>query len=223
MKGRCNMKAVSREQAVAIIGVLMSNVDWDKLDGDKLQREVIAVPKEAGKRFTQFLKDGVKVVVNVIASFTLKLVDKFNYTDFLGEGWSVVECDKREDSLTEVDWNKVDFETCLEDDELRITGEEKLKCLKAMGKIRHGGRSFLTLWKDYQEKREASVLEQLYKIKGITYIDFFGLVLQMPNGRRRCVLYLCRDANGAWHWYCGWLDRDRDSGSFSALSQVSSK
>ena len=215
------MKAVSREQAVAIISALMSNVDWDELDGEELQREVVAVPKEAGKRFTQFLKNGAKTVVNVITPFTLKLVDKFNHAEFLGNNWSVVECDEREDSLTEVDWNEVEFETCLKDGESRIIGEEKLKCLKAMDKIRHGGRSFLTLWKDYQEKKEASVLEQLYKIKGITYIDFFGLVLQAPDGDRG-VLCLCRDDGGAWSWYCSWLGSGWGSGSFSAVSQVSS-
>jgi hypothetical protein len=220
-KGWCEMKAVSREQAVAVMAVLMSNIDWDELDGELLQKEVVTKPKEAGKRCTQFLKNGAMAVICSAGSFVLKLVDAFNHTEFLGRDWKVTERDEREDSLTEVDWSKVDYETCLKDGEPLIAGEEKLKRLKAGFKIRHGGRAFLSLWKDYQEKGETSVLEKLYKAKGITYVDFFGLVLQTPGGYRR-VLYLYRYAGGGWYWFCGWLDRDWDAGNFSAVSQVSS-
>lgn len=213
-------KPITIGQSHNLMSVLANNVCWDELDAKKVQ-EVIDKPQEAGRQFTQFLKNGAEAVICLLASFVTKLVDKFSHTEFLGEDWKIAERDEREDGLTEVDWFKVDFETCLKPNESHITGEEKLKRLKAGGKVRLGGRAFLTLWQDYQEKKEASVLEQLYKTKGILYVDFFGLILQTPSGGRR-VLYLCRGGDGAWFWHFDWLGRGWLARSFSAVSQVSS-
>lgn len=229
------MKAVSREQAVAVMATLMANVDWNELDGKLLQDEVFADPKDAGKRFTQFLKNGAKAVVTVVASFVLKLASSFDSTEFIGKGWSVwkgpadgnglegdEDRDVREDDLAEIDWSHVEFETCLKEGESCITGEEKFCRLKKSGKICYGGRAFLSLWKDYQEKGESSVLENLYRTKGITYVDFFGLILRTSDGYRR-VLYLFRRDGGRWGWGYYWLDRGWSCRNFSAVSaQVSS-
>lgn len=205
-------------QSHNLVSVLANNVCWDELDAEAIQ-QIIDKPQEAGRQFTQFLKNGGKAVICLVASFVLKLVDAFSHTDFLGNDWSVVERDEREDGFKEMDWSKVDYETCLKEGETVITGEEKLKRLKAGGKIRLGGRAFLTLWNDYQEKKEASVLEQLYKTKGMTYVDFFGLLLQTPVGRRG-VLCLCRVNGGIWNWHYRWFGHDWAARDFSAVSQV---
>lgn len=212
-------KPITIGQSHNLISVLANNVCWDELDA-KIVQQIIDNPQEAGRQFTQFCKNSAKVFIYLVTSLVLKLVDKFSHTEFLGDDWKIVERDEREDSLTEIDWSKVDFATCLKDDEPRITGEEKLKRLKATDKIRLGGRAFLTLWEDYQEKKEVSVLKQLYNTKGIAYVDFFGLVLQAPHGSRR-VLCLYRVGDGSWHWSYGWLAGAWVARCFSAVSQVS--
>mgnify|MGYP001565318935 FL=1 len=92
--------------------------------------------------------------------------------------------DQREDALIEVDFNKVLFEIYLKEGETVIEGEEKPLRLIESGKIRLGGRTFLELWLDYQVNKENSILEGLYWTQKITYLDFFGLILRNPHGRR---------------------------------------
>lgn len=193
------------------------NVPEDVMDG------WVQNPKALQKVLTDALcppiiQNGARAVI--VASNVLKLVDTFNHAEFLGKDWEVVDCDEREDSLTEVNWSKVNYENCLKEGESSITGEEKLKRLKIKGKLRFGGRAFFSLWKDYQEKGEASVLEQLYKTKRITYVDFFGLVFQAPGGYRG-VLYLYRSGDGRWDWYYCWLAYVWYYRDLSAVSRVS--
>ncbi|MCX6736170.1 MAG: hypothetical protein NTZ13_03750 [Candidatus Parcubacteria bacterium] len=53
--------ATSRGQALQINARVGTQVDWDELNGDELQSEVIDLPpKEFGRRFTNFLKNGAK-------------------------------------------------------------------------------------------------------------------------------------------------------------------
>lgn len=152
----------------------------------------------------------------------------FNITEFIGEGWKVwrgpasgnglegeADVDLRGEELKEIEWLKVLFETCLNTGEGSIKGEEKLCLLKQIPNIRLGGNVFLSLWKDYQENGKDSVLERLYRIEQIRYVDFMGLILRSPNGSRY-VLYLCRRADGTWFWDCRWLGRDWSVQPFSA-------
>ncbi|MCX6713049.1 MAG: hypothetical protein NTY66_02475, partial [Candidatus Vogelbacteria bacterium] len=71
------------------------------------------------------------------------------------------------------------------------------------------------LWLDYQANKENSVLGWLYRTRKITYLDFFGLVLRDPDGRR-CVLCLYRHGDGSWLWNYYWLDGDWESERCSA-------
>ncbi|TSC91570.1 MAG: hypothetical protein CEN90_368 [Parcubacteria group bacterium Licking1014_17] len=59
-KGETTMsKAVSRGQALEISARVATQINWDELDGDKLQVEVINLSSaEFGSRFTAFLKNG---------------------------------------------------------------------------------------------------------------------------------------------------------------------
>lgn len=108
--------------------------------------------------------------------------------------------DPRTLTLTTVDFAQARFETCLKDSKNSIKGEDKLLLLKQQTNlIRHGGQQFLALWQDYQKNGEKSVLEWLRRTKGITYLDFPGLILRNPNGYR-CVLYL--------YWYSARWDWD---------------
>ncbi len=205
-------------QAYEVLALLANRIEkWRPgLDKDCLQEEVIKDPERVAAQFAQFLKNGARAVIVFVVSFVLKLVSTFNPAEFINKDWLVwkgpangdgksgdEDRDVREDALSEIDWSKVDFDDCLEEGESSITGEEKLCRMKESGKILLGGRAFLTLWQDYQKNGEASVLEQLRKTQGITYVDFFGLVLRDPDGNR-CVLYLFFDGE-QWRWNYYWL------------------
>lgn len=153
----------------------------------------------------------------VIGNLVIKS-SPFDPVAFVGRGWRTVaeEHDARSAALTEVDFSKVDFVTCLKEGESSITGEQKLERLKASGHLRFGATVFMGLWNDYLANGENCVLERLYQEKGITYLDFFGDVLLNPGGDR-FVLYVYRSDAGEWVWRCYWLDCDWDAFHVSAV------
>lgn len=123
----------------------------------------------------------------------------FNLVEFLGKGCKIDEEDERAKVLAEVDISKLIFETCLQEGGSQITGEEKLRRLKADGRIRLGAEWFLALWQNYQDKGANSLLENLYRTKGIRCLVFFGTILCGPGGRRY-VLCLYRRGCDDWDW-----------------------
>jgi len=141
----------------------------------------------------------------------------FDPVRFIGEGWGIIpeERDLRSAELSEVDFFTAIFETCLKEKETSIKGEEKLTRLKVGKSVRFGVTVFMGLWFDYEQCKEDSILERLYKEKGITYLDFFGDVLLGPRGFRS-VLCLCRSAGGVWGWSYRWLDYDWNANNHSA-------
>ena len=224
-------KAVSRGQALEVSGRVATQIDWDHLDGQKLQDEVISLsPEEFGRRCTAFLKAGARF------SFGgLKVAcAPFDPAKFINKDWAFwkgpkdgdglkgeEERDKASLALTEVDFEKVDLLICLEQGESSITGEEKLIRLR-LGRPIYGATQFMGLWQDYQQNNAQSVLEKLYQQKGVTYVDFFGDILRFPNGHRS-VLCLYRFGVGSWNWYYCWLVNDWSDHYFTAVArQVSS-
>ncbi len=199
---RIKMKAITRGQALEISARVATQVNWDALDGDKAQKEIINLtPKEFGERFTAFLKNGGRVVVGEPKVITIDRTSAFDPVAFIGEGWSIVEQDERSLALTEVDLTKVSFETMLKDGEKTVVGEEKLKRLIASGDIRLDAKVFQTLWENQH------LIPEAWKQPtngNTTYVFFDGTVLRRSSGSRY-VLYLCwRD--GEWDWRCRWLD-----------------
>ena len=145
----------------------------------------------------------------------------FDPVKFIGTGWKLIpeEHDARNDDLTEIDFSKVDLLHCLNSNESIITGEEKLRRVKALNRIRYGANAFMGTWLDYEARKENSILEMLYLTKGSTYVDFPGDVLLGPD-RRRGVLYLYRHNNdGEWNCAPDWLGDGWCDTSLSAVSQ----
>lgn len=209
--------------SMELMAKLMTKTAWGELVN--ILPELIKDIDRVAKEFIKFLKNGGRVIIELKH---LALGTTIDPAEFIGGGFTVwkgpkegeglqgdEDRDEREDDLTEVDFTQVDFATCLNSGERSIKGEEKLERMKASGKLRLGGRTFLALWQNYQATKEESVLEWLYRIFGIVWIDFFGLVLRDPNGRRY-VLCLCRSDNGHWSWDCRSLDLDRYTISWSA-------
>ncbi len=124
--------------------------------------------------------------------------------------------------LKEVNPDRILFEHFLTDaDGNSIRGEIKLDRAKESKKILLGGRTCLSFWRDCQTNGENSVLEWLRRNKGITWMDFPGVVLRSSVGDR-CLLGLCFHGR-VWCWAYVWLDDDWDRVSPSAvLEQVSS-
>lgn len=164
----------------------------------------------AGRTFWSRLAHNEMLFQKVLKSVTQMVVAArpFDPVSFIGNGWSLIaeERDERSAALPEIDFSQVVFETSLEKGESSIRGEEKLKRLKAGGKIRCGYTVFMGLWEEYKARKEDSVLERLHKEQDITYMDFFGDVLLVPivpSGHRNV---LCLDRyGGAWRWGCRWL------------------
>ncbi|MEK9185760.1 MAG: hypothetical protein AAB863_03210 [Patescibacteria group bacterium] len=181
-------------------------------------------PEEIHSLVTAKSRPAMDKIVEEISNFlcsigSILLINRtalFNPAKFLGEGWSIwrgpadgdglsgdEEQDERSLALTEVDFSKVRFETCLKDDEHGITGEEKLRRLKEAGHIRLDAKVFQTLWEN-KDKIPESWKEKIND--NIRYIFFDGTILRSPSGSRD-VLCFCWD-DGEWHWYCRWFSRD---------------
>ncbi len=222
-------KSVGTAQSHAIIQALATNVDWSILDGEKLQDEVIKKPKEAGQRFTEFLKNGCQFIY-IGEMRKLQLDESFDLTTFpgLGMGWNYWRgpldgdgkvgnewIDSRAAVFTELNLAEMIFKTCLKEGEPSIKGFEKLRRLvvEETDFIRYDLKFFLTFWKDYQKYKENSMLEIFYRTQQKDYLDFM-VPLCNPNGD--CyVLYLYRDDNGKWCWSYRCLGIHWRSDSFS--------
>lgn len=205
------MNKPSTGQVLNAIGILMNNAEWDAVSASVLQK-VIDNPRDAGREFTAFLKNGGRVIVGEPKVIPIDRSTKFDPTKFIGEGWSIVEEDERSLNITEVDMSKVSFEAMLEQGETYVIGEEKLKRLKEHGGIRLDAKVFQTLWEN-QHLIPASWNEPTNG--NATYIFFDGTVLRDPFGGR-CVLCLYW-RGGEWDWDCRWLDDLWSAGRPSAV------
>lgn len=203
-------------------------VELDSVSCETAQFIIKGDSEAFANQFVKFLANGGRVII--LGGLKVATAP-FDPVKFIGAGWAFwkglkdgnglegeEERDKASISLTEVDFDRADFLTCLEKDESLITGEEKFIRLKKLGRTLFGANVFAGLLQDYQAQKENSVLERLCRDKGITYIDFFGDVLRDPGGDR-CVLYLCRSGGGRWGWDYRWLGSGWDGRGFSAVSQ----
>jgi hypothetical protein len=198
------MKKVSREQAMSVMSTLMLNINWDELDGDILQREVVEDPKGVGARATAFFKRGCRPIVVGQSSLAVNRSKLFNPAKFIGRGWRIEEQDERSLTLSGVDILNIRLESTLRGDEASITGEENLNRLKASGLVYLDAAIFRFLW-DHQYLIPESWKE---KTNGSTTNIFFdGTVLLHPLGDR-CVIYLYW-YNDEWNWECHNLSDDR--------------
>ncbi len=209
------MGQITLDQSHQVLATLAVNTDWASVDfaNSGLQDFIVRNPKEAGRQFTAFLRNGGKVLVGEPKVITINR-GRFNPAEFIGQGWSIIteETDTRSTTLTELDLTKVQQVTMLKDGETYVKGEEKLKRLKKSGNIRLDADIFHTLWEN-QHLIPESWKE---KVGGNTrYIFFDGTVLRLSDGSRY-VLCLCW-RGGAWGWDVRWLDRGWYDGSPSAV------
>lgn len=198
-------------QSHATIQALANNVNWETLDHSMLQK-IIENPKEAGKQFTAFLKNGGTVIVGELKIIKIDRTTPFDPVAFIDAGWTIEEQDEQSLDLNEIDLTEVKFETTLDKKEKLVKGEEKLKRLKAMDCIRLDAGIFKTLWDNQHlipEKCKAQTNGNT------TYIFFDGTVLRNPSGRRVVLCLFWSD--GEWRWCYIWLDDDWGANNPSAV------
>ena len=162
---------------------------------------------------------GVAIIVRVC--FKLALDRALDPSSFIGGGWKFwrgpadgTGLEGDEDYIPEpdvVDFEQIVLETHLQDKEISIHGEEKMKRARASKNRQLGDKAFVALWNDWLAKRaegkpEDSILEQLYRSGKICkVIYFFGRTLR-GSGGNRYALCLCRGGDGQWDWSYDWLD-----------------
>ncbi len=209
-------KTISVEQRFELLAKLAARVDWSSLDPGAIQ-QVIDQPGDSGRQFTLFLKNGCQVLIGAKKI----IAEPFDPArSFGGAKFTVVadEQDRRNDDLTEIDFEKADFLNMLSQAESSITGEEKLGRLKKIKRTRYGATAFMGLWQNYRVWKESSALETLYHTKHIGYVDFFGDVLLNSFGKR-CVLCLIRNStNGKWERSYTLLEDEWRSGVWTMVS-----
>lgn len=206
-------KSVSIDQSHSVIQALANNVDWSVLDGDMLQEQVIKNPKEAGKQFTAFLKNGGKVIVDSPRVISIDRSIPFDPKTFIGNGCSIEEQDERAIALTEINLNEIMFDSTLEKGEKSIKGEDKLKRLKEKtNRIRLDAGIFKTLWENQ------ILIPEKWKEQtngNTTFIFFDGTVLRSSDGNRYVLcLYWVDDE---WDWGYDWLGNDWSANHPSAV------
>jgi hypothetical protein len=192
-------------QSHTVIQILATNVNWDALEHAILQ-EIVDNPKEAGKQFTAFLKNGGKIIVDGPRVISIDRSVSFDPETFVSNGWSIKEQDERSLALTEINLTCVMFDTTLEKGEKGIKGKDKLKRLKEKtNRIRLDAGIFKTLW----ENQHLIPEKWKEKINGVpTFIFFDGTILQCSDSTLY-ILYLYWD-DGEWDMGYFWLDDEND-------------
>ena len=220
------MKETTRGQALEVSARVATQVDWDAIDGDRLQRGVIDLtPEEFGRRLTAVFRNDCQLIVGEPKIIPIDRSKPFNPAEFVGAGWTIwrgpangnglsgdEEQDARSLALTEIDLSAIVFKSTLKPGESVVNGEEKLKRLKASGDIRLDAGAFKVLW-DNRELLPARFKEKTNDNTTFVYCD--GTVLRSPNGNRYVLCFYFSD--GAWHWGCDWLGRDWDVNGPSAV------
>jgi hypothetical protein len=143
----------------------------------------------------------------------------FDSASFIGSGWAIwrgqadgkgldgeEQQDDRSLALTEVDFARAHFETCLVEEETNITGEERLARLREMDLIRADANIGAALINEPGQ----TTLKWLYETHGVTWFELPGTELRRPGGGR-CFLCLYRRGAGQWRWDYGWLFNVRNA------------
>lgn len=146
----------------------------------------------------------------------------------IGRGTTIEESDLYGMTARQIDVSKISFATCLQGHEGSITGEAKLRRLyDSPARIALLGAAHCqALWEDYEAKDADSMLEWLRRERGITYLDFFGDVVQLPSGIRG-VLYLLFSEelfsdDSFTGWRCSFAQLDASWGSTDLTAVIES-
>ncbi len=210
------MGQITPDQSQQVVAALATNVDWKSIDFEKheLQNAIIRNPVRAGKQFELFLKNRARFVTG---DPRLIMAKPFDPAEFLREGWTTwrghadgdglsgeEDIDSRAVAFTAVKPAEFIFESPKEDEIVITIEAELLRLKKKTDFVRFSCNVLLSLWIDYENGAEDSILEWICKNFGIHSMTFFGQVLRDPDGKRG-ILFLAKGMS-SWYWQCRWLD-----------------
>lgn len=183
------------------------------------QLAALVVKLGGEENFRRVLRGEMKFVLEVVNMMvTINRAEPFD-SAFIGPGWTIwrgpasgngLEGEEQQDArslaLTDVDFTKARFETCLTDGETAITGENRLCRLLETDLIRGDAKFGQVLYQEPGQK----TLRWLFETYGVTWFELPGTILRNPYGHRY-FLFLSRGDDGQWYWYYRWLDDDRNA------------
>jgi len=190
-------------------------VQWQDVPRESAQDILSGDPISFANRFAMWLADGgrfnsrgLRVMCSLPDPSKMFLKPEYDFWrgPKHGDGKKGEMDNDSNSNWQTVDFEEVDFVNGLFENEGPISGEEILARLRASCRATYGARAANGLWEDYKlcSDQSKSVLEHLYRQKGITRIYFLGNVLRDPDGGR-CILCLFRDDAGKWSWGREWL------------------
>lgn len=210
LAGKKNMSG--KNQIMAAGATILQVVDWDKA-GDLQDILTAGNQGRLGRALTQWLasKGWLPPCPPPL------VIDRSIPVYELGPRWPVwlgpadgnglqgePDVDPRAGEVKIFDASKAIFPIGFVGDETTITGEEKLKRLRAGVGIQVDAQ---TLWSLYMEKDQVT-LRWLHEVRGIIWIEALGTILRDLRGYRHSLLLNCRD-DGGWAWDFRWLDFGR--------------
>lgn len=209
----------------------MTAKTYDRQTGKFLARVAENMPEMSGEVMQNWIDDpkglqnflkGLLPPINGTAPDLVLPIDRtnpFNPAEFIGKGWSIwrgpangnglegeEEQDARSLALAELDLSKVLLEAHLKEGEAVTTGEERIKRLNAINRIKLDAIAFKTLWENRGK------LPERFKQKTngkTTFIFCDGTTLRGPGGSRYTLYFYWRADNLEWGWRYSWLGRDR--------------
>lgn len=176
----------------------MTNIDWDQLDHDRLQKNVLKMnPKHLGQRFTDFLaKDCLAVSeprsvlqLTRMSAFDPKKWSPSNFGagvawkgELSGDGLSGDELVDASDSFKSsfrLESLYLARPSALAGEQL--TGRKEFGRLKAEFWGLLGARTAVSFWQDYKKHGVFSCLEYLRQKEKIFRLQFYGHVLRCDS------------------------------------------
>ena len=170
--------SISIDQSHSVIQTLANNVDWRVMDSDILQK-IINNPREAGKQFTRFLKNGGRLFVGETDKVYINRSKKFDTESFFGLG-----CKIYDGSFLvprKIDLNEIILETFLEKHEDEIKGSDKIERLNKSKCVQLDIYVFDFLWNN------KSKIPENWKMKTdgkTTFIFFDGTIFLDSDGKQ---------------------------------------
>jgi hypothetical protein len=132
------------------------------------------------------------------------LVAVFNPAEFIGKGWRIEASDEQLPAApSDIEPKDIVFKNMHRAGETVLNGEERLRRHREAGNLCLTADHFLRFWNMQDQLPEKWKQTDDGEIR---FIYFDATVLRGPHGGR-CALYLDWD-DGAWNWYCDWLDDD---------------
>lgn len=205
-----SLQIVTKEQISQLVDRVALNTVWSKVSQQDAQYTIDLSASEFGQRMAYFFQAGMPDVRNLVQGPLIFTVEDCDISSFLGDGfdyWRGIRAsngikgmrDETDEAAKMVycDARKIISKSYYQDDDDNVDGETLIKRAELSENILLGIRHCYSLWREYKGNTTMSILEYLYKEKGIDFVYFSGTILRNPYGKR-AIACLYRDCT-AWN------------------------